>query len=55
MASTLTFPLLPGCLVPVLRELHFGFLRSALSFNLHVPTVNNPSLASIQSRPPPAV
>jgi hypothetical protein len=49
------FPAAAGLPVPVLSELHFGFLRSALSLNLHVPTVNNPSLASIQSRPPPAV
>jgi hypothetical protein len=39
---------------PVLGELHLGFLGSALSFNLQVPTVDNLSLASIQNRPPPA-
>jgi hypothetical protein len=48
------FPAAAGLPVPVLSELHFGFLRSALSFNLQIPTVDNPSLDSIQSRPPPA-
>jgi hypothetical protein len=47
-------PAAAGLPAPVLGELRFGFLRSALSFNLRIPTVDNPSLASIQSRPPPA-
>jgi hypothetical protein len=48
------FPAAAALPAPVLGELHFGFLGSALSFNLQIPTVDNPSLASIQNRPPPA-
>jgi hypothetical protein len=49
------FPASAALPAPVLGELcNFGFLRSALSFNLHVPTVDNAALASIQNRPPPA-
>jgi len=48
------FPAAATLPAPVLSEIYYGFLRSALSFNLSVPTVDNPALTSIQNRPPPA-
>jgi hypothetical protein len=38
----------------VVAESSFGFLRLAASSSFPVPTVDNPALASIQNRPPPA-
>jgi hypothetical protein len=40
---------------PVHSELSFGLLRGTRPFNLQISTVDNPALASIQNRPPPAV
>jgi len=35
-------------------DLSFGFMRAAKPLNLALPSVENPALAPIQNRPPPA-
>jgi hypothetical protein len=47
------FPASAGLPVPILSELNFSFLRSALGFNLPIPSVDRLALAPLQSRPPP--
>jgi hypothetical protein len=47
-------PMVAAIPQPIFAETPFGFLRFVASTRFPVPTVDNPALAPIQNRPPPA-
>ena len=55
--ATCPHSIFPACAAlpeAAFAELSFGFMRAAKPLNLALPSVENPALAPIQNRPPPA-
>ena len=48
------FPAIAALPLPVFAELSFGAPRLAATRSFPVPTINQPALAPVQNRPPPA-